>query len=154
MAKEDIEELEANYGDMDPEESKLKKKLKLTWEDAAIAGQIENEKVKIILQFFKLTKTNIFFPNDNIAEFQKCSKQQFTCGSLVGHSISSSANKQQTLSFINVFMIPFIRDFREDFCDTFNIKLSMIAASVKVQEQQQMNRSKKFGKNKVNPNER
>ena len=51
-------------------------------------------------------------------------------------------------------MIPFIRDFREDFCDTFNIKLSMIAASVKVQEQQQMNRSKKFGKNKVNPNER
>ena len=50
MAKEDIEELEANYGDIDPEESKLKKKLKLTWEDAAIAGQIENEKVKIIFQ--------------------------------------------------------------------------------------------------------
>lgn len=35
-----------------------------------------------------------------------------------------------------------------------HLEYSMIAASVKVQEQQQMNRSKKFGKNKVNPNER
>ena len=49
-SKEDIEELESAYGDDDEkrEASQLKSKLKLTWEDAAIAGQIENEKVNIL----------------------------------------------------------------------------------------------------------
>ena len=49
-SKEDMEELESAYGDDDEkrEASQLKSKLKLTWEDAAIAGQIENEKVKIL----------------------------------------------------------------------------------------------------------
>ena len=49
-SKEDIEELESAYGDDDERRvaSQLKSKLKLTWEDAAIAGQIENEKVNIL----------------------------------------------------------------------------------------------------------
>ena len=49
-SKEDIEELESAYGDDDEKRvaSQLKSKLKLTWEDAAIAGQIENEKVNIL----------------------------------------------------------------------------------------------------------
>ena len=49
-SKEDIEELESAYGDDDDKRiaSQLKSKVKLTWEDAAIAGQIENEKVNIL----------------------------------------------------------------------------------------------------------
>ena len=52
-SKEDLEELESAYGEDDEkrEVSKLKTKLKLTWEDAAIAGQIENEKVNILFDF-------------------------------------------------------------------------------------------------------
>ena len=49
-SKEDLEELESAYGDDDENRvvSQLKTKVKLTWEDAAIAGQIENEKVNIL----------------------------------------------------------------------------------------------------------
>ena len=49
-SKEDIEELESAYGEDDEKRvvSQLKTKVKLTWEDAAIAGQIENEKVNIL----------------------------------------------------------------------------------------------------------
>ena len=49
-SKEDLEELESAYGEDDEKRvvSQLKTKVKLTWEDAAIAGQIENEKVNIL----------------------------------------------------------------------------------------------------------
>ena len=49
-SKEDIEELESAYGEDDEKRvvAQLKTKMKLTWEDAAIAGQIENEKVNIL----------------------------------------------------------------------------------------------------------
>ena len=49
-SKEGIEELESEFGTEDEKRvaSQLKTKLKLTWEDAAIAGQIENEKVNIL----------------------------------------------------------------------------------------------------------
>ena len=61
-ARESLEDLEAKYGENDPTVKKLKSKLKLTWEDAAVAGQIQDEKVHFLpylkyLQFFKVTNT-------------------------------------------------------------------------------------------------
>ena len=47
-SKEDLEELEYGEDDEKRDVSRLKTKVKLTWEDAAIAGQIENEKVNIL----------------------------------------------------------------------------------------------------------
>ena len=55
-SRESMSDLEANYGFEEENQGagmkKLKSKLRLTWEDAAIAGQIENEKVKKQLLFF------------------------------------------------------------------------------------------------------
>ena len=57
-SRESLETLEAQYGGGEKEKpgmalggiDKFKSKLsKLTWEDAAVAGQIENEKVLLIL---------------------------------------------------------------------------------------------------------
>ena len=47
-AKESLSELEAEFGQEEEKVkiAKMKQKLKLTWEDAAVVGQIENEKVK------------------------------------------------------------------------------------------------------------
>ena len=50
-SKEDLEELEYGEDDEKRDVSRLKTKVKLTWEDAAIAGQIENEKVNILFNF-------------------------------------------------------------------------------------------------------
>ena len=52
-----MSDLEASYGFEEENQGagmkKLKTKLRLTWEDAAIAGQIENEKVnKKVISFF------------------------------------------------------------------------------------------------------
>ena len=43
-----MSELEAEFGQEEEKVkiAKMKQKLKLTWEDAAVVGQIENEKVK------------------------------------------------------------------------------------------------------------
>ena len=47
-ARENIDDLEAKFGgDEDISVKKLKSKLKLTWEDAAVAGQIQDEKGQI-----------------------------------------------------------------------------------------------------------
>ena len=50
-SKEDLEELEYGEDDEKRDVSRLKTKVKLTWEDAAIAGQIENEKVNFLFDF-------------------------------------------------------------------------------------------------------
>ncbi len=48
-ARENIDDLEAKFGgDEDISVKKLKSKLKLTWEDAAVAGQIQDEKVHFL----------------------------------------------------------------------------------------------------------
>ena len=49
-SKEELEELESAYGEDEEKRvvAQLKTKVKLTWEDAAIAGQIDNEKVNIL----------------------------------------------------------------------------------------------------------
>lgn len=48
-ARENIDDLEAKFGgDEDISVKKLKSKLKLTWEDAAVAGQIQDEKVQFL----------------------------------------------------------------------------------------------------------
>ena len=48
-ARENIDDLEAKFGGDDISVKKLKSKLKLTWEDAAVAGQIQDEKVQFLI---------------------------------------------------------------------------------------------------------